>query len=93
MVEPAETTPPTYPTAPCSSCAALIVWAVTASTGRAMPVDAAPADDGNVKLTARDGQPPLAVVVGNPAKMFGVRWKYRSHFATCPNAAKHRRPR
>lgn len=72
----------------CSSCNAPIEWATSAATGKAMPIDAEPVDDGNIVL--RDGQ---AVVLG--------RWggddlppgtpRFKSHFATCRFAGRHRR--
>jgi len=83
--------PPTYPTGQCSSCQAPIIWAVTANTLRRIPVDLDPVgpDAGNVLLTATGGEP-RAEVVRNPARLFGARWVYRSHFVTCPFAAHHR---
>lgn len=72
----------------CRSCSAAIAWATT-PTGKSMPVDVEPVDGGNVVIT--DGPQGLyAVVVGSheikqPA--------YVSHFATCPNAAAHRKAR
>jgi hypothetical protein len=61
-----------------------------------MPVDAEPVDvnhgGGNVLLTSSPAGP-LAQVVSNPADLFGARAVYRSHFATCPYAARHRRSR
>jgi hypothetical protein len=86
-------TPPAYPTAPCTSCGALMIWTVT-TAGKRMPIDAAPAADGNVKLTDRGAaMPPLAVVTTNPAQLFGVKQRWKSHFATCPQAGAHRRGR
>lgn len=69
----------------CTSCGAKVIWAKTAK-GKSMPLDATPTADGNLVLVngvARipeigDDQPFLA---------------YKSHFATCPNADEHRKPR
>lgn len=44
----------------CRVCPASIVWAVTVN-GKAIPVDAEPSPDGNVRLTARPGQAPLTM--------------------------------
>lgn len=72
----------------CRSCEAAIVWALTAE-GRRMPVDAEPTPEGRLKLRRReDGQ--LGVEVVEP-RGFGRR--YRSHFATCPEANDWRRGR
>lgn len=80
----------------CRRCPAQILWAINDSTGRPMPVDAAPDPRGNVKL--RD----------EPIETDGRRYQYRAavlnreqaaiarthgfdlhlnHFATCPRAA------
>jgi hypothetical protein len=59
------------------------MWALT-DKGRRMPIDPAPAEDGNLVLT-----------LGNPNYVrVDPTWpgpKYRSHFASCPGAATHRR--
>ena len=72
----------TGPTSNCRSCGAEIRWVLT-TAGRRMPVDAEPhlvmVSTGETLLT--DG--PLV----KPA------YGYTSHFATCPHAAQHRRPR
>jgi hypothetical protein len=71
--------------ATCKSCGAPIVWAFVPRTGRRMPVDADPVDDGNVILTRPSTSMAEAHVV---AKGAGT---HVSHFATCPQAAEHRR--
>jgi len=66
----------------CRSCGADILWVRMADTDRPHPVDA-------LSLQQRmvlDG--PLA-----SAKRGAVRWTGTSHFATCPNAADHRKSR
>ena len=76
----------------CGSCGAEVIWADTI-TGRRMPLDAKPTKDGNIILGTRHGQPPLALVQTAQTlerlKAKGERL-YTSHFATCPNASKHR---
>lgn len=62
----------------CSSCGASILWVVM-GTGKRMPLDAKPQ-----KLITLDDMPEARGYVGDC---------YTSHFSTCPNAAKHRRPR
>jgi hypothetical protein len=79
----------------CRSCGAAIVWAVTPE-GRRMPVDADPVDGGNVLLApaVEPGGSPTATVVGKRVQpsLFGDDGpRYVSHFATCPDSAKHRR--
>lgn len=70
----------TFPSRPCRSCGAPIIFAAT-EQGKTMPVDAAPQK--RVLLEpAAEGLPPIARVVDT----------YVSHFATCPNAAQHRKP-
>jgi hypothetical protein len=86
---------PAYPIATCSSCGARIIWATTARS-KAMPVDAEPVADGNIRLDDRgQGRAPLAIVVtAGQADMFGSDESRRtSHFATCPQADEHRRER
>lgn len=77
----------------CGSCDAPIIWASTVK-GRPMPVDAEPDPDGNILLHARPGRGPLAEVVpaGQDGLIAGEQLRL-SHFATCPNADQHRRPR
>lgn len=65
----------------CRTCEAPVYWCHTRS-GKRMPVDAVPSPDGTMGIDA-DG------VVGK--RTGGPR--YTSHFATCPDADKHRNPR
>ncbi len=66
----------------CSSCRAPIFWVKT-TTVKTMPIDAVPTADGNVWLD--DNQ------VASVGKPVSGSLRYVSHFATCPNAKKHRR--
>ena len=68
----------------CKSCNALIDWYKNATSGKWMPLDREPAEDGNVYVD----------VVANVAKVVDVgshKPLYKSHFATCAQAATHRR--
>lgn len=57
-----------------------------------MPVDAESAKNGNVLLRPWPGRvEPEAHVVSNPARLFG-KTTYVSHFVSCPQADKFRRP-
>ena len=71
----------------CGSCHAEILWAPTA-TGRRMPLDRTPDPDGNVVLL--DDR---AVVLSPEARdqLPTETPRYRSHFASCPNANTHRK--
>jgi len=66
----------------CRSCGADIFF-VTMESGRSMPLDAEPCDDGNV-------------IVDNSGRghvMDGGHWtpRFKSHFATCPEAKRWRK--
>ena len=81
--------------AKCNSCGAPIVWAETI-TGRRMPLDLKPTMDGNIILGTRHEQAPLALVqtAQSLARLQAKGEKlYTSHFASCPNANKHRHAR
>lgn len=75
---------------PCASCGAPIAWAVTAKTGRAIPLDADPVPGGNVRVVTQDGRL-VATVVGLGQHHDGP--LYLAHFATCTNPTTHRRKR
>jgi hypothetical protein len=62
--------------AKCSSCNADILWGVT-DNGKRMP------------LSVRSLDPNRYSLVGD--RIIGVGPTYLSHFADCPNAAKHRK--
>ena len=70
----------------CRSCGAAVIWCRT-RTGSSIPLDAEPLEYGG-NIVIRDG---VAIYLkkGEPA---GAAEKiYKTHFATCPNAAQHRR--
>lgn len=70
--------------ATCSTCGAAIVWAKTLANGKPAPFDAAPVPDGG--FTIEDGVAiPVGLLTGENAP------RYVTHFATCPDADKHRR--
>lgn len=76
----------------CDSCGTEIFWAINAATGKRMPIDPDPRDDGNVVIT---GDPRsitdrlgLAAQVLGPLEALAHDGElYVSHFATCPDAA------
>ena len=69
----------------CRSCDAPIIWARTAK-GKSIPLDASPTSEGNIVLAVFN----VAHVLRSGESAAG-RPTYTSHFATCPNAAEHRR--
>lgn len=83
-----------WPTQPCEGrgCTAQVIWATTANV-RPMPVDVEPVADGNVLLSWVNGTV-RAEVIGarGQARLFG-RTRYRSHFTSCPDADRFRKPR
>lgn len=70
----------------CRSCGAPIIFAVTAK-GRRMPLDLVRVPEGNIEVDIGDAGSLLASVVPSGS----APTLYKSHFATCPNAKKHRR--
>lgn len=83
----------------CRACGAPIKMVTTEAGWRAappklMPIDVEPVEDGNVVILPASGAiPPRAKVLkkGQDAPPGALR--YRSHFATCPEAGRFRRPR
>ena len=71
----------------CRSCSQPIIFALTAK-GRRSPLDAEPAPDGNIDLQVVEDQELLAAVQVEPRSRPNL---YRSHFASCPDATRHRR--
>jgi hypothetical protein len=79
--------------AACKSCGARITFAIT-NAGNKTPLDAEPSDNGKFFISPGG----LAIPVDDSgAFAFACREhnapKHTSHFATCPNAASHRKPR
>lgn len=79
----------------CKSCGATIIWIKTAA-GKSMPCDAEPLTyrtnpNGAAVIVTPNGETLKADLEERPEKATGI--GYISHFATCPNAATHRRRR
>lgn len=74
----------------CKSCDKPIVWLKHETTGKNHPVDADPSSMGNLVIDVENGTYRQA----KEGEQFpaGV-WQYMSHFATCPDAAKFRKPK
>ncbi len=77
----------------CRSCHQRITWLKTPS-GKAMPVDEDPTEDGNIVIDVDHGQ--LVARVFQTAEMAREAApeepRYVSHFATCPDGPKWRKP-
>jgi hypothetical protein len=71
----------------CRSCSARVIWVEMAATGRRMPLNPTPDPKGNVSIDSQTGKARVvqAGAVGRPGP------RYMPHFATCPQAGKHRR--
>lgn len=81
----------------CSSCGAPVFWAITVNRKR-IPIDEVPVDDGNIEITVDPKGRRLASVIpplflSTPIPAIAGHVRYKSHFATCPNAAHHRKDR
>jgi hypothetical protein len=93
---------PRIETTACVSCGGGIIWAINGTTGKRMPVDAEPVENGNVVLAImgqgrtvcgkwRHRGTVVATVLKKGQSVEAGRPRRVSHFATCPNAASHRR--
>jgi hypothetical protein len=81
-----------YVRAECRSCLAAIIWATTSAKNRPMPVDYLPHPDGTIRLRMGVRGPIADVVATGQGDMLAEPLRH-SHFTTCPEADKHRRPR
>ena len=70
----------------CKTCGARFDWYRNADTGKFMPVEPEPRDDGNVQIDVVANTASV-VAPGSHAPL------YMSHFATCKQADAHRRRR
>lgn len=72
----------------CKSCSARLWWVRSASTGKMMPLDSKPDPRGNISV--EDGQ--AHVLTGDVLNHYRDHRQplYLNHFASCPNAARHR---
>ena len=69
----------------CRSCGAAIRWVEMEKSGKKMPLDAVPVEDGLIWIFGGKGH------TGDVAPAMGSMDRYTSHFATCPNAKRHRK--
>jgi hypothetical protein len=70
----------------CRSCKADIFWAVTTARN-SMPIDVDQVKGGTLELEERPGRPPLVRIVKAEPEVA----RYRSHFASCPDAWRWKR--
>lgn len=76
----------------CGSCYAPIWWATSRVGGKRIPMDDKPTPNGNLYVWGcTDQGRPVVDYIGKGDRVATVR--YTSHFATCPNADRHRRPK
>lgn len=79
--------------ATCSTCASPIEWGRFEKSGKAVPLDVGPVPDGNLVVVRRDsGDVPIVRIATVADRERGGTLR-RAHFASCPQAAEHRRPR
>jgi len=71
----------------CTSCGATIRWVEMTLTGKHMPIDPQPHAQGNIFVYQMGGR--AHALIAPKFREGSVR--YRSHFASCPNAKEHRR--
>lgn len=70
-------------------CGAEIVWAVVDASGKRIPLDPLPIDNGNIAYLSSDTDHVEYVMPGGG--LFEERMLFVSHFATCPNADQFRK--
>lgn len=76
----------------CKTCHLAITWTTNVTTGKRMPVDPTPTEAGNIILLAGNDGPESRVLTKAELAARPTRsGLYVSHFATCPQAAAHRR--
>ena len=82
------------PMAKCKSCGAKILWVKSFSSHKMMPIDAEATKEGNIALVEREGEETVFHVISGSSLLKSQREGKRlhtSHFATCPDAKRHRR--
>lgn len=95
--------------AKCNSCGAPIRWAISESSGKAIPLDIETVADGNIIETGMIDPSSKSPVIRYLKKSESITFpkmgdlfgssarddvhRYVSHFATCPNADQHRKKR
>lgn len=75
----------------CRSCGAPIRWAVSDGSGKKVPLDPEPVVDGNIVVVDRPGHTLVVRFLKKDRPLTRDGLRYVSHFATCPNSARHRK--
>lgn len=76
----------------CRSCVKPVIWTVTESNWKRMPVDAEPSDVGEFRLLARADEPEPWARWIMPLDRYAYSGElHTSHFANCPHAQKWRK--
>lgn len=81
----------TMNTGTCASCGAALRWAKTKSQ-KLMPLDPE-STTGNVRLNEAEGTCEVLGGANRGSALAAGERLYTSHFATCPGAAAHRKPK
>jgi hypothetical protein len=90
MITPAPVAAPPAANGTCGTCRAPVVWASTVS-GSTMPIDPGIDAAGNVAVTP--GNPPRVRYLKTSEEPGAAEYPMLPHWATCPDAKQHRRPR
>jgi hypothetical protein len=71
----------------CRSCLAPMRWAVSEATNKRIPLDPDAVPDGNIYVLRWEEGTPVVIVAATPADVpGGEALRYKTHFATCPQA-------
>lgn len=70
----------------CRSCSTPVRWVET-TAGKRMPLDPDPCPDGNFEFTEADREDgPVRALTAEQLAGPAERYRYKSHFATCPQS-------
>jgi hypothetical protein len=75
----------------CLSCHQPVIWGITGA-GKRIPLDPEPVAEGNLAIGPEE-PPQVRYLSKDGDQVRQSEWRGVSHFATCPNAASHRKAR
>lgn len=76
----------------CRGCLREMLWATVISTGKAIPLDPEPVENGNLVLAELAPGAALRVAyVSDVTELNPLAPRYQSHFVSCPNAGDFRK--